>query len=121
MAVHGRGRRRGQHGLRRFGFRLFSLRRRGRRSGLFGGDFLAGVDHDGDRVVDLHALGAVGDEDLAENALVNRFDLHGGLVGFDFRDDIAGADRVASALSQRANVPSVMVGERAGIRMFVDI
>ena len=34
-------------------------------------------------------------EDLVEPAFIDGFDFHGGLVGFDFGDDVAGADIVA--------------------------
>ena len=42
-------------------------------------------------------FGAFGDEDLVEPAFIDGFDFHGGLVGFDFGDDVAGADIVALA------------------------
>ena len=64
-------------------------------NGRGGGEGFAGFDEHGDGGIDLHALGAVGDEDFAEHALIDRLDLHGGLVGLDFGDDIAGADHIA--------------------------
>ena len=51
-----------------------------------------------DHLVDRHVLGALADHDLAEHALVHRLDLHGGLVGLDLGDHIAGAHRVALLL-----------------------
>jgi hypothetical protein len=45
--------------------------------------------------VDLHALGALGDQDLAHYAFVHRLEFHRGLVGLDLGEDIAGRDRVA--------------------------
>src|SRR6185295_14987557 len=47
------------------------------------------------RRVDLHALGPLGHQDLADFALVRRLHLHGGLVGLYFRDDVAGLDGLA--------------------------
>ncbi len=58
------------------------------------------------------------DEDLGEHALVDRLDLHRGLVGLDLGDDVAGLDRVAFLLeSTWQGCPSSIVGDRAGIRM----
>ena len=51
---------------------------------------LAVFDEDGDGGVDLDVGGAVGDEDLAEDAFVDGFDFHGGFVGLDLGDDVAG-------------------------------
>ena len=48
-----------------------------------------------DRRVDLHALGAFGDQQLRHLALVDRLHLHGGLVGLDLGDDVAGLDGLA--------------------------
>ena len=62
------------------------------------GSALAFLQQDGDRRVDLDALGAGGDQDLAQNALVDGFDFHGRLVGLDFGDDVAGDDLVALVL-----------------------
>jgi hypothetical protein len=78
--------------------------------------FLALGGDDGDRRVDLHVLGAVGDEDLAEDALVDRLDLHGRLVGLDLGDDVAGLDRVAFLLQPFGERALSIVGESAGIR-----
>jgi hypothetical protein len=63
--------------------------------------------------------GALGDENAPDPALVARLELHGGLVGLDLGHHVAGLDRLPFLTSQRASVPSSMVGDRAGIRMFV--
>ena len=52
------------------------------------------IEH-GDRRVDLDALGALGDQQLGHLALVDRLHLHGGLVGLDLGDDVAGLDVLA--------------------------
>ena len=51
--------------------------------------------HLGDRRVDGDAFGAFLDQDLAEDAFLDGFDFHRGLVGLDFGDDVTGADFVA--------------------------
>ena len=51
---------------------------------------LAFLQKQGNHVIDLHALGAFRNEDLAEAALIHRLYLHGRFVGFDLCDDIAG-------------------------------
>jgi hypothetical protein len=56
---------------------------------------LAVLEQHGDRCVDLHTLGALIDQDLADDALVDGFDLHGRLVGLDFGDHVAGGHAVA--------------------------
>jgi hypothetical protein len=59
----------------------------------------------GDDGVDLHALGALGHQDLADGAFVDGFDFHRRLVGFDFGDHVAGRDlspSFTSHLAQRA-------------------
>ena len=48
-----------------------------------------------DHRVDLHVLGALGDDDLADLALVDRLDFHRRLVGLDLGDHVAGGDGVA--------------------------
>ena len=60
----------------------------------FGG-VLVLAEQQGDHLVDRHVVGALGDEDLADLALIDRFDLHGRLVGLDLGQDVAGADLVA--------------------------
>ena len=54
-------------------------------------------EQDRDRLVDRHVLGALGDEELTDPPVVDRFDLHGRLVGFDLGDDVAGAHLIALA------------------------
>ena len=58
-------------------------------------------------------------QDLAERALVDGLDLHGRLVGLDLGDDVAGLDRSPSFFSHLARLPSVMVGDSAGIRILI--
>lgn len=85
--------------LRRFRFRGF---------GFHGIDVACGfaiLQQDGDRRVHLHTLGAGCDQQLADRAFVYRFHFHRGLVGFDFRDDIAGGHLVPLVLQP--------LGERA--------
>ena len=50
-----------------------------------------------DGPVHRHMLGALGDQDLAELAVIDGFHLHGRLVGLDLGDDVAGAHRIALA------------------------
>ena len=52
-------------------------------------------DHDRDRRVNLHASRAFGDQKLANDPLVDGLEFHGGLVGFDLGQDLAGFHRVA--------------------------
>ena len=81
---------------------------------------LALGDERRDRRVDLHLLGAVLDQQLRHRAFIDRFHLHGRLVGLDLGDDVAGFDRGCRSLtSHLASLPSSMVGERAGIRIWV--
>ena len=88
--------RRGSGGLFFFGFRFggFGFRRLGllNRSGTR--RFAIGEKR-GDGRIDLHAFGAFGHQDLADLALVHRFEFHGGLVGLDLGQDGAGLDGVA--------------------------
>ncbi len=63
------------------------------------------LQQNGDRGVDLDALGAGGDQDLADHTFVDGFDFHRRLVGFDFGDHVAGLDGVTLVLDP--------LGERA--------
>ena len=42
-----------------------------------------------DRRVHLHALGPLGDQDLADDAFIDGLEFHRGLVSLDFRHDVA--------------------------------
>ena len=89
-------------GLRGLGFGRLGLGRPGgrglrRRCG-DGARVLAVGQNHGDRGIDRDIVGAFRDHDLAEPPLVDGFDLHGGLVGLDLGDDIAGAHRVTLVL-----------------------
>jgi hypothetical protein len=107
--------------------------RRGRRSRLAGlaalgagaADVLgafAFLQQHGDGGVDLHALGALGDQDLADGALVHGLEFHRGLVGLDLGDEVARRLTVSPSLTSHfASVPSSIVGESAGIRISVGI
>ena len=63
----------------------------------------ARVDHLGlalaadkrDDGADLHIVGALGDRDRGDRALVDRLELHGRLVGFDLGEDVPRLDAVA--------------------------
>ena len=79
------------------------------------------LQQQGDRRIDRHPFGAVGDQDLAQCPFVDRLDLHGGLVGLDLGQDVARLDGSPSLFSQRASLPSVMVGDKAGIRICIGI
>jgi hypothetical protein len=70
-----------------------------------------------DRRVDGDALGAFLDEDPGDRAFVDGLDLHGRLVGLDLADHLAGLHFIALLdFSHLASLPSVMVGDRAGIK-----
>src|SRR5262249_58392415 len=56
---------------------------------------LALLEQEGDDGVHLYAFGSLGYDDLADLALVDRLDLHGGLVGLDLTDDLTRLDGVA--------------------------
>ena len=91
-------------GGRRFGCALrggfyggygFLRRRRRVRDG---GRVLALGDQDADHGVDRNPFGALGHDDLAQHALVDRFDLHRRLVGLDLGDDVPGLNGIALVL-----------------------
>ena len=87
-------------------------------AGLDGRGVLAfGQDHR-DRRVDGDVVGTFGDENLAERALVDRLDLHGGLVGLDLGDDVAGFDRVALLLVPLGEVALLHRGRQRGHQHF---
>ena len=93
-----RWRRRGAFG-RRVGLRASARRLRRRRlrgCPAFGGRrgrsvarVLALARQDRDRRADLHAVGALGHQDLGDLALVDRLELHRRLVGLDLGEDVA--------------------------------
>ena len=61
----------------------------------------------------------LGHQDLAKRALVDRLDLHGGLVGLDLGDDVAGLDRVALVLQPLGEV-ALGHGRRQGRHQDLD-
>ncbi|MCY1227703.1 hypothetical protein D9M72_399890 [compost metagenome] len=72
-----------------------------RRFGLWSGDIacrFAVLQQHGDRRVDLDALGAGGNQELADRAFVDGFDFHRRLVRLDFSDDVAGRHLVSLVL-----------------------
>ena len=58
---------------------------------------LAVVEQNGDRLIDRHILGSLGDQQAPHGALVDGLDFHGRLVGFDLGDDIPALHRIAFA------------------------
>ena len=62
------------------------------------GGILAFAKDHGDRRIDRDIVGAFGHQDFPERAFVDRFHFHGGFVGLDFGNDIAGFDAVAFLL-----------------------
>ena len=92
----GLGRLRLGSGLRRLAVRRLEVLERG--------GVLAFFQKQRDRRVDRHALGAVGDQDLAERPLLDRLDLHGRLVGLDLGDDVAGGHLIAFLLQPPGKV-----------------
>jgi len=46
-------------------------------------------------LIDGHVIGALGHNDFGERAVFDRLIFHGGFVGLDLGDHIAGLDRVA--------------------------
>ena len=73
-------------------FRLF---RRGWRSGGFRIRTLTILQQSSDGLIDLHALSTFGHQQFSDTALVHRLEFHGGLVGFDLREDVAGVNLIA--------------------------
>jgi hypothetical protein len=67
----------------------------------------------GDGRIDLHALGAFGNEYLADNAFIDGLEFHRGLVGFDLGQEGAGLDDVAF-LDQPFGQLALLHGGRQG-------
>jgi hypothetical protein len=57
--------------------------------------FFAFAQKHGNGRIDLHAFAAFGNQDLADAAFIDRLEFHGGLVGLDFGENVAGLDGVA--------------------------
>ena len=76
-----------------FGLRLFLLRCGGRRQVVCAFAFLKENGNCG--VFTFTPLGTGIDQDLADDAFIDGFDFHRRLVGFDFRNHVAGGDLVA--------------------------
>lgn len=62
---------------------------------LEGGEVVAGLGDDGDAGADLNGLGAVAGGDLEHDAVVLGLDVHGGLVGLDLEEYVAGGEGLA--------------------------
>jgi hypothetical protein len=71
------------------------------------------LDH-GDRRIDGDVIGAFGHQNFAERALVDRFHLHGGFVGLDLGDDVAGFDGVAFFLQPLGEIALLHGGRQRG-------
>jgi hypothetical protein len=80
---------------------------------------LAVVQDHGDRGVHRHIGGAFRHQDLAERAFVDRLDLHGGLVGLDLGDHVAGFHLVALGLHPFGKVALLHGGRKRG-HQYVD-
>ena len=104
-----RGGSRGDDGWCRDGSSLGRFRRLSLRSGC--GIRLA---NDGDGRVDLHVLGAGRHENGSERTLVHGFHFHGGLVGLDLGDDIAGLHHVAHVLEPLGELALFHGGRQGG-------
>ena len=62
------------------------------------------LEQEGDRLVDLDALRAIRDDDLADAALIDRLVFHRRLVGLDLGDDVAGVHLVALFLEPAGEI-----------------
>ena len=108
----------------RFGFldvltcRRIGRLRPARRGALDVGGLLALAQDHRDRRVDRNVRGAFRNQNLAERALVDRFDLHGRFVGLDLGDDVAGLDRVALVLEPLGEVALLHCGRQRGHQHF---
>ena len=100
----------------RCGFRL----RSGRRSTAAGGRsadalrILALAGNQRDKLVDRNVRRAFRHDDLGKNAFVHRLHFHGGLVGLDLGDDVAGFHRVAFLLQPLGKVALFHRGRQGG-------
>jgi hypothetical protein len=103
-----RGRRRCKLRSLRLGRRRGGLRLRCRRStpGAGGGRLhvLALAGQHRDHLINRHVRRAFSHHDLGDRPLVDSFDFHGGFVGFDLGDDVAGFDLVALFLQPLGKV-----------------
>ena len=95
---------------RRFGRRAFAVLQRG-------GVLAVGEDH-GDRRIDRDVIGAFRHQNFAERALVDRLHLHGGFVGLDLGDHVAGFDGVAFLLEPLGEVALLHGGRQRGHQDF---
>ena len=78
-----------------------------------GADVFALIGDDRDRCVDRNVLGAVGDQDFGEHTFVNGLHFHGGLVGLDLGENVAGLDFVAFFLEPFGKL-ALLHGRRKG-------
>src|SRR5262249_56438648 len=68
----------------------------------------------GVRSVDRHVIGPFRHQNLAEGTFVDRLDLHGGFVGLDLCNDVAGLDRVTFFLVPLGEVALLHGGRERG-------
>ena len=66
----------------------------GGRGRVQGGLVLALLEQERDDLIDGHGLATLAHQDAREGALLDRFDLHGCLVGLDLGNDVAALDQV---------------------------
>ncbi len=99
-------------GGRRGGRRLLPARR-GTAVGQRGGVLALAQDH-GDRRIDRHVVGSFRHQNFSERALVDRLDLHGGFVGLDLGDHVAGFDGVAFFLEPLGEIALLHRGRERG-------
>ncbi len=76
------------------------------------------AEQNGDRCVHGNVGRAFGDKDLSKFSLVDGFDFHRRLVGFDLGDDIAGLHRVAFLLQPLGKVALLHRGRERGHQDF---
>ena len=86
----------------------------GFRRGASGGHGLARFHQNRDHIIHLHALRTGGHQDAAQNAFIHRFHFHRRLIGFDFRDHIAGLDPLAFLLQPARQIAFRHGGRKRG-------
>ena len=75
---------------------------------------LALAGQHGDQLVDRHVGGAFRHDDLGQRALVDRLDLHRGLVGLDLGDHVAGLHLLAFLLQPLGEIALLHRGRERG-------
>jgi hypothetical protein len=90
------------------------LGRRLCRRGACGGHVLALAREDRDPGVHRHIVGVVRHQNLGQNALIDRLDLHGGLIGLDLGQDIAWLHLLALGLQPLGELALLHRGREGG-------